>query len=84
MAKVCDFGKEIKKRLVDINQTQGWLIAEVAQDTGKYFDSGYLQRILRGDVATPSIVSSICRILDIPQPTERKSAHKAVGKDEGA
>ena len=35
MAKVCDFGKEIKKRLVDINQTQEWLITEVSQDTGK-------------------------------------------------
>ena len=51
MAKVCDFGKEIKKRLVDINQTQEWLITEVSQDTGKYFDGGYLQRILRGEIS---------------------------------
>lgn len=70
MTKICDFGKEIKKRLVDINQTQEWLISQVAQDTGKYFDSGYLHRILRGEVATPGMVSSICRILDIPAPTE--------------
>ena len=45
MAKTCEFGKEIKKRLVDIEQTQEWLIAEVSKDTGKYFDSGYLHRI---------------------------------------
>lgn len=70
MTKICDFGKEIKKRLVDINQTQEWLISQVAQDTGKYFDSGYLHRILRGEVATPGMVSSICRILDIHAPTE--------------
>lgn len=67
MTKICDFGKEIKKRLVDINQTQEWLIAEVAQDTGKYFDSGYLHRILRGELSTPGIVASIRKILDLPQ-----------------
>lgn len=65
MAKICDFGKEIKKRLVDINQTQNWLITKVSQDTGKYFDSGYLHRILRGEVATPGIVSSIRKILEL-------------------
>lgn len=70
MAKVCDFGKEIKKRLVDINQTQEWLITEVSQDTGKYFDGGYLQRILRGEISTSGIVASICKILEIPAPTE--------------
>lgn len=68
MAKVCNFGKEIKKRLVDIDQSQEWLIAEVARDTGKYFDSGYLHRILRGDVFTPGIVASICKILEIDGP----------------
>lgn len=70
MNKVCDFGKEIKLRLVEINQSQAWLIDEVKKDTGKYFDSGYLHRILRGEVATLGIVSSICRILDISIPTE--------------
>lgn len=69
MAKVCDFGKEIKKRLVDIEQTQEWLIAEVAKDTGKYFDGGYLQRILRGEVSTPGIIASIRKILDLPYDT---------------
>lgn len=67
MAKVCDFGKEIKKRLVEIEQTQEWLIAKVAQDTGKYFDGGYLQRIFRGEVSTPGIVESINRILELPE-----------------
>lgn len=65
MPKFCDFGKEIKKKLIDIDKTQEWLISEVSADTGKYFDSGYLQRILRGDVSTPIIVASIKRILEI-------------------
>lgn len=65
MTKVCDFGKEIKKRLVDIDQSQEWLIAAVAKDTGKYFDSGYLHRILRGEISTRGPVNSICKVLDI-------------------
>lgn len=69
MTKFCDFGKEIKKRLVDINQTQEWLISEVSQDTGKYFDSGYLHRILRGELTTPGIVASIRKILALPNDT---------------
>ena len=70
MAKLCDFGKEIKKKLVDIDQNQEWLIANVRSDTGLYFDSSYLYRILTGKVVTPSIVTSICKILDIPAPKE--------------
>lgn len=68
MGKVCQFGKQIKKKLVDIDQSQIWLIEQVRQDTGKYFDSWYLQRILTGNIATPSMVTSICKILDLPMP----------------
>ena len=70
MGKVCRFGKEIKKKLVDIDQTQVWLIEQVRQDTGKYFDSWYLQRILSGKIATPSMVDSICKILGLSGPQE--------------
>lgn len=40
MTKICDFGKEINKKLVDINQSQECLIQEVKKETGLYFDSG--------------------------------------------
>lgn len=66
MAKVCQFGKEIKKKLVDLDKTQDWLISEVNADTGRYFDSGYLYRILTGQVKTPGIIASIRKILDLP------------------
>ena len=65
MAKLCDFGKEIKKRLVDIDKNQEWLIARVKDDTGLYFDSSYLYKVLVGNIATPSILASIRKILDI-------------------
>ena len=65
MAKLCGFGKEIKKRLVDIDKNQEWLIAQVKADTGLYFDCSYLYKIMRGQIATPGIVNSICKILKI-------------------
>ena len=63
MAKLCDFGREIKKRLVDIDQNQSWLIEQVAADTGLYFDGSYLYKVLVGTLKTPSIVASIKKIL---------------------
>lgn len=65
MQEICELGKKIKKKLVDINQTQNWLIEEVKKDTGKYFDSGYLYRIFVGTLRTPDIIQSICKILNI-------------------
>lgn len=70
MAKTCDFGKKIKKRLVDIDQTQEWLIAQVKADTSLYFDSAYLYKILVGKIATPKIVSSIRKILCLEDGTK--------------
>lgn len=69
MTKLCRFGKEIKKRLVDIDKNQEWLISKVQVDTGLYFDSSYLYKILTGRIATPSIIASICKILDISYST---------------
>ena len=67
---LCEFGKKIEICLVNINRTNAWLIDQVAKDTGKYFDRRYLHKIKTGEAATPGIVASICRILDIHVPTE--------------
>lgn len=67
---LCKFGQEIEICLVKINRTNAWLIDQVAKDTGKYFDRSYLHKIKTGEAATPGIVASICRILDISAPTE--------------
>lgn len=59
------FGKEIKKRLLDIDQSQNWLIDKVKEKTGLYFDSSYMNKILTGTAKTPSITRAICEILEI-------------------
>ena len=30
----CDFGKTVKKRLVDLDKTQKWLMEQIAEKTG--------------------------------------------------
>jgi hypothetical protein len=67
------FGKEIKKRLVDIEQTQTWLIEQVGERTGLYFDRSYMHKIQTGQLATPKIVQAIREILDLPEQEQNVS-----------
>ena len=62
----CQFGKEIAKRLVDIDRTQEWLMAEVRADTGLYVDRSLMHKIKTGKNNNTKIVTSIRKILDIP------------------
>ena len=64
------FGKAIKKRLIDIEQTQVWLIEQVKRKTGLYFDRSYMYKIQTGQVATPKIVQAIRDILDLPEDAD--------------
>lgn len=73
MAKLTEFGKTVKKRLVDMDQKQNWLIDEVKNKTGLYFDSSYLHKILDGRLSTPSIMQAICDILDISMVSQHES-----------
>lgn len=65
MAQLTVFGKEIKKRLIDIEHPQNWLIEQVKEKTGLYFDDSYLYKIMVGSLSTPSIVSAINEILEL-------------------
>ena len=58
-------GRTIKKRLIDLDKNQLWLVEQVKQATGLYFDSAYLQKIMTGVLKTPGILLAIREILDI-------------------
>lgn len=67
-----DFAKAVKHRLIDLDKTQEWLMGEVRAKTssekkpdGMYIDSGYLQKILRGERKPRQIIDAICEILEI-------------------
>lgn len=79
MQKYSDFGKEVKKRLVDLDKQSNWLIAQVRERTGDYFDSSYLHKILTGKVPSatgrngkPSKVEVIRDILEMRNREEHK------------
>ena len=66
IATITPFGKEVKKRLVDLDRNQSWLIEQVTKRTGLYFDSSYMSKIMKGQLCTPKIIKAIREILDMP------------------
>lgn len=67
MAQFTEFGKLVKKMLIDFGHTQSWLIDEIQARTGLYCDSSYLNKVLTGKNAAPKIKSAICEILNIAE-----------------
>lgn len=63
----CEFGKEVKKRLVDIGQTQSWLAEEVGKDTGLRVDAAYLSNTLAGRRKSARVVNSIKKVLEMEE-----------------
>lgn len=61
-----EFGKSVKKRLIDLGQNQEWLYAQVREKTGMYFDSSYLYKIMTGRCSPEKMVRAISEVLDIP------------------
>lgn len=61
---ITDYGKHIKARLVEMNQSQGWLVEEVKKRTGLYFDTWYLHRVMTGQYVSPKITEAINDIID--------------------
>ena len=70
----CNFGKEVKKKLVDIDQTQKWLMDQISKKTGLYMDGFYLHKILTGQSTNQKIVAAIRDILDLPEGNEEALA----------
>lgn len=69
VATITPFGKEIKRRLIDLDKNQTWLIEQVKQKTGLFFDSSYMSKIMTGKLSTPKITQAICEILEIQPET---------------
>ena len=74
MAKLSEFGKDISKRLIDLSKPQTWLIEEVRNKTGLYFDDSYMYKIKTGQLSTPKVVQAIRDILEIQDCNQDTSA----------
>ena len=66
-AEITSFGKAMKKRLIDMDKTQTWLIEQVREKTGLYFDSSYMYKICTGQLNGPNIIPVIREILNLPE-----------------
>lgn len=60
-----EYGKAIKKKLIDLDKPQKWLIDEVSKNTGLFFDSSYLSKIMNGSLKNPKVLDAINGILKI-------------------
>lgn len=65
MAQLIEFGKEIKKRLIDLDRNQSWLIEEMQKETGLFVDTSYLYKIMTGQRSAPKLTDAIKKILSI-------------------
>ena len=65
--KFTPFGLCVKTELLRMGKTQEWLIGQVREKTGLFFDSSYAYKIFTGKRNTPKIVRAIREILDLPE-----------------
>lgn len=61
------FAKEVEKRLIDLDKPQKWLLEQVREKTGLYFDTSYYTKLAHGKRNAPKIVGAIREILDLPE-----------------
>jgi hypothetical protein len=59
-----NFGKTVRKRLIDLDKTQDWLAAQV-EGTGIPCDKTYLSKILNGARKGKQVKAAIEKILDL-------------------
>jgi hypothetical protein len=59
-------GKEIKMTLLDLNETQEWLIDQAREKSGMYVDSSNLYKLMTGQLHSKRLENAIRDILKIP------------------
>ena len=67
MDSLTEFGKDIKRKLIDLGKNQKWLQDEVTARTGLYCDSSYLYKAMSGKYVSPNLIAAICEILELPE-----------------
>lgn len=67
MVELNDFGIKVKKRLIDLQRTQNWLINEVRISTGMFMDNGYLQKLMTGRATSAHMCAVILDVLGMQE-----------------
>ena len=61
------YGKANKKRLIDLDRPQTWLVEQVKERTGQYCDSSLLYKLSTGQLNVPKIRAAVNQILDLDE-----------------
>lgn len=72
--KLTPFGLCVKTELLKRGKTQKWLEEEITSRTGLFADSGYMDKILKGNRNAPKVVQAIRDILEIQDCNQDTSA----------
>ena len=59
-----DFGKTVRKRLIEIDKPQNWLVSQV-EARGVKCDKTYLSKVLNGDRKGQQVREEIKKILNL-------------------
>lgn len=59
-----EYGKSVKKRLIEMDKSQEWLIEQLKRKTGKFVDSSLLNKILTGKSNSSTIISAINELIN--------------------
>ena len=63
------FGLDVKIKLLELGQTQQWLIAACREKTGMYVDSSSMYKLLTGQLDSYRLKAAIREILELPDET---------------
>lgn len=66
-----EYGKTVKGKLVELNETQEWLVGEIKKLLPEsYVDSSLLNKVFVGDVNNSKIIPAINKILGISEKSD--------------
>lgn len=60
-----EYGKTVKKKLIDMDKSQEWLMEQITKRTGLFMDRSYMSKIYRGKNNPPKIIAAINEILEL-------------------
>ena len=74
--KIKDFGKTVKKELIEREQTQEWLIEKVNEKTGLKMDAPYMSKVLKGERTPPKVIDAINELLELDKENDGRNTYE--------
>ena len=68
LRELTEYGRQVKKKLIDLGKTQEWLIEKINDINPQVFvDSSVLRKIFTGENKKSGLVAIINSILELPE-----------------